>query len=1016
MIETQDLPALASALVQTARVPSATYRLQFNASFTFRAAARLVPYLHALGISDLYASPYLKARFGSPHGYDVADPNALNPELGTEQDYAELLAALAAREMGQVLDFVPNHMGIGDVRNTWWFDVLENGPSSLYASFFDIDWTPLKPDVQDRYKVVLPILGDQYGRVLEQGELRLSYRDGAFFLHCYDRLLPLEPKSWVSLLQQRLDELETELGSDSEALLELQSIITALTNLPPRAVLDPRRMRERNREKEIIKRRLARLTEDCPPVRAAIEATLRLYNGTPGDPRSFDRLDALLGEQAYRLAFWRVAAEEINYRRFFDINELAAIRVEDPRVFRQTHRLLLELVQRRALTGLRIDHPDGLLDPAGYFWRLQQHCYARLRLGAASPDGPERASMPDKEQALIERVQQLRAQDPASPALRPMYLVVEKVLVGDERLNASWPVHGTTGYDFLNVLNGIFVNRDHRAAFDALYARVIGGPVRFEDVANSAKKMVMLISLAAEVNQLGYQLKRIASRSRLYRDFTLNSLTFVIREIIASMPVYRTYVDPFTGALSDADRAVIEAAVVDARRRNPRTDPSIFDFVRRALLLELAEPEADEERAELLRFVGRFQQTSGPVMAKGVEDTAFYRYNRLVSLNEVGGNPGQFGTSVAAFHRFMLERARHWPASLSATSTHDTKRSEDVRARINVLSELPREWSAALTRWSRLNARKRTLVDGRPAPDRNDEYLLYQTLLGTWPLGPLDEAEPGAFTERIVAYMLKALKEAKVHTSWINANAPYEEAMRHFVEAILDRSGPNPFLDDFQALAAKVAQLGMFNSLSQTLLKLAAPGVPDLYQGTELWDFSLVDPDNRRPVDFARRIQALQTLQCPESERARLAEELLQTREDGRIKLYVIQQSLLLRRQCPELFQAGAYVPLRASGPARQHVCAFARVVGGQSVVAVAPVLVAGLLRGAATSPIGEAVWNDTWLRLPGGGTDTYRNCFTGELVQAGTRAGRAGLALKEVLARFPVALLERVEPRSAGG
>ena len=1028
----RQLRALVARLA-TPRVPTATYRLQFHAGFTFRDGRQLVPYLHALGVSDVYASPYLKARSGSPHGYDVADPNALNPELGTEEDYADLVAELSRHGMGHVADIVPNHMGIGDPGNFRWLDVLENGPASLYAKFFDIDWHPLKAEPRDRTRLVLPGLGDQYGKVLEDGQLALGYRDGAFWVQYFDQRFPLAPETYAHVLQPCLGQLEDTLGRRHEQALELASILYALGHLPPRAELEPAALEARNREKEIIKRRIRALHAAAPPFRQALHSTLDELNGREGSPESFDRLDALLDAQSYRLASWRVAAEEINYRRFFDIHELAAVRMEDPAVFQETHRLLLRLVREGKVSGLRIDHPDGLCDPAGYFWRLQRSCFAKVcaaRLGDERCPGGRAAgaNSATAERALEERLAVLfdreRARNPRSTLLRSFYVVAEKILSANEELPPDWPIHGTTGYEFLSVLNGLFVERNNERLFDAIYARFVRGTPSFRDLANSTKKMVMLISLASEVNGLGHHVKRIAGSNRRYRDFTLNSLTFVIREIIAALPVYRTYVDPESGAMSETDREHVGAAVAEAKRRNPRTDPSIFDFVRDTLLQSVPGGEAcgpnggdrarSSRRSALeegrLRFVARFQQTSGPVMAKGVEDTAFYLYNRLVSLNEVGGEPERFGVSLATFHRHNRARQRRWPSALLATSTHDTKRSEDVRARINVLSEMPREWRAALARWGGLNGRQKPLVDGRLAPSRNEEYLLYQTLLGAWPLEPMDDGQYATFRERIAAFVLKALKEAKVNTSWIHPNVAYEGAVQQFVRTVLDTSVPNPFLRDLQPLRERVAHFGAFNSLSQVALKIASPGVPDVYQGNELWDFSLVDPDNRRPVDFALRARLLESIRrviaSPEADLAGFAHELVANKEDGRVKLYVTYRGLVARREDPSLFARGTYIPLRAEGPKKRHVCAFARVADGRAVIVAAPVLVVGLTGGATIAPLGAEVWGDTWLRLPGTPGQTYRDLFTGESLRAARAGGKAAVPLADVFQHFPVALL----------
>jgi (1->4)-alpha-D-glucan 1-alpha-D-glucosylmutase len=953
--------------------PAATYRLQFHAGFAFEDARRLLPYLHQLGVSHIYASPYLRASTGSLHGYDVADPSSLNPELGTEADFDRLAADLQRFGMGQVVDIVPNHMGIGDRGNYRWLDVLENGPASIYASYFDINWRPSGGQLQDQLKLVVPTLGDQYGKVLENGELSIEYANGGFAIAYYDRRFPVAPDSYALLLDECLARVEEELGRRHEHVQELASILTAIRHLPPRRMIDAAAVEERNREKEIVKRRMDTLYGASPRLRAALGEVLTLVNGEPGQPSSFDRLDALLDDQSYRLAFWRVAAEEINYRRFFDINELAAVRMEDPNVFQDTHRLLLRLVREGKIQGLRIDHPDGLRDPARYFWRLQESCLAALG-----------------------------ARNGVPPAER-FYVVVEKILEANERLRSDWPVHGTTGYDFLNMLNGLFVARHNEQFFSTIYFRFLRqGVQHFKDLANSTKKMVMLISLASEVNELGYLLKDIAASDRRHRDFTLNSLTFVIREVIAALGVYRTYIDPETGAASDEDRIAVEQAVAEAKRRNPRTDPSIFDFVGERLLLPAArqshDGRVDGALDEGLSFVARFQQTTGPVMAKGTEDTAFYQFNRLVSLNEVGGDPDQFGRSLTAFHRHNAERARDWPASMMTSSTHDTKRGEDVRARINVLSELPREWRTALTRWTRLNGRKKISLQGRVAPDRNEEYLLYQTLLGAWPFGAINEQ----FYRRIDEFMLKALKEAKVHTSWITPNTEYEQAVLRFTRAILEPAEGNPFLDDFAQLQKKVAFFGIFNSLSQTVLKLGSPGVTDVYQGTELWDFSLVDPDNRRPVDFEIRRQHLAWIAERAGDRKKLARTLLETREDGRLKLYVTHRLLCRRRETPGLFVGGTYTPLRGN----QHVAAFARAFEGQSIVIAAPVQIATLTRGTLVPPVGSDVWRADRLPMPGEPGRTYRDLFTGRTLETRLDHDRVSLPLAAVFDSFPVAAL----------
>ncbi len=989
------------------RVPAATYRLQFNQGFTFRDARAAVPYLHALGVSDCYASPVLQARAGSSHGYDVCNHSRVNADLGGEAEFAAFAAALRERDMGLILDAVPNHMGIGDPGNAWWMDVLENGPSSRYAPFFDIDWHPVNPDLEN--KVLLPLLEDQYGRVLEAGRIRLVYEDGAFSLQYYQTRLPVAPCTYPAVLEHALGDLAASLGDGHDHLRELRSVLTALRYLPPRTERAPDKVVERHREKEVVKARLAALYAASPELRAAIDAAVRTFNGKAGEPRSFDLLDGLVERQAYRLAFWRVAAEEINYRRFFDVNELAAIRMELPEVFQATHQLLFRLLAEGKATGLRIDHPDGLRDPAGYFRQLQEQ-FIRARVGAHSPPGDE------QEQFIAEAVARLGA-GPAvddGAAVRPLYVVAEKILCEDEPLPADWAVDGTTGYDFLNGVNGVFVDREGRDAFDRIYRGFAGPSGDYTQLVNSAKKMTMLVSMASEINALAHQLDRIAERNRRCRDFTLNSLTFALREVIACLRVYRTYITA-DGAVSARDRQVIESAVEEAKRRNPRTAEAVFDFLQDALLLNTVQDFPEADRPRLVEWALKFQQMTGPIMAKSVEDTVFYTYNRLASLNEVGGAPDRFGVSATAFHRDNAERLERWPHAMLTTSTHDTKRSEDVRARLNVLSEMPGPWQAALARWGRLNSSKKTVVEDQPAPDRNDEYLLYQTLLGAWPVGPLDAGGMARFRGRIAEYMQKATREAKVHTSWINPNEEYDDAVRQFVSRLLPDAADDPFLNDLIAFQRRVAFFGCFNSLSQALLKLTSPGVPDLYQGSELWDFSLVDPDNRRPVDYRRRGEVLADLQARlaggDDERRRLADELLHDLGDGRIKLYLIHQALNFRRAHGDLFARGAYLPLEAAGAKRDHVCAFARCFGDEAVLVIAPRLVVRLAAGVERPPVGPEVWGKTQLLLPTAlAGRSFCNVFTGEALAPSDHDGSPGPLLASVLGRFPVALLQRCE------
>ncbi|MGE0278201.1 MAG: malto-oligosyltrehalose synthase [Nitrospiraceae bacterium] len=963
--------------VSTPREPIATYRVQFNQSFTFEHARRLISYWQGFGISDCYASSFLRAMPGSNHGYDVIDPAQLNPEIGTESEFAAFTHALQSAGMGLILDVVPNHMGIGKALNSWWRDVLENGPSSHYADVFDIDWHPMKRELEN--KVLLPILGDQYGTVLENQDIQITFTDGAFQLQYADHTLPLAPKSWIHVLEHDIERL-TNTGDPQ--VIELQSILTGLHHLPSQHERDPDRVAERYREKEVIKRRLAALVEQHADIHQFILENVRRFNGHKGRPDSFDLLDLMLNGQAYRLASWKVASEEINYRRFFDINELAAIRVEDPRVFEDVHRFVLSLVEKGQVTGLRIDHVDGLYDPGAYVRQLQTWAREHLTPPFADPN-------------------------------RPLFIVVEKILGFKEPLPVNWPVQGATGYGFLNLVNGLYVDRRHERQLTDIYQRFTRRRDSYDDLVYESKNLIMRMSMASELNVLGHQLNLLSERDRRSRDFTLNNLTDALREIIASFPVYRTYITEGDEPIMERDRAYIHMAVAQAKRRNPALSVQVFDFIR-SILLKQADARTDQDRADQLRFIMKFQQTTGPVTAKGIEDTAFYIYNRLVSLNEVGGTSDEFGVMPETFHDRMRDRHEHYPLSLSASSTHDTKRSEDVRARINVLSEFPARWKDCLARWSKWNRKYKSEVEGQPAPDRNDEYLLYQTLVGVWPLGRIGDEEYRTLTERVINYMRKAIYEAKVHTSWINPHQGYDEAVQTFIASVLDRHANNPFLSDFLPFQTDIAHYGLYNSLSQLLIKIAAPGVPDFYQGTELWDFSLVDPDNRRPVNYESRMQILneltQAVHAAGADRRQLVRRLLDDKTTGHIKFYVAMAGLECRRTHQRLFSAGRYATLEAGGEKEHHVFGFARVDEQNAALAVVPRLVGSLMPDSSAAPLGDKVWRDTWVALPDDmPAAAYRNVLTGQTVDSIPVQGRRRLLLAQLLSDCPVALLEAV-------
>ena len=983
------------------KIPLATYRLQFNHQYKFSDAKSIVSYLHELGISDCYTSPYFKAKKGSLHGYDILDHNALNPEIGTEEEYNEFIEELRKYGMGQVLDIVPNHMCIADDENVWWMDVLENGPSSIYADFFDIDWKPVKDELEN--KVLIPVLGDQYGRVLEKQELTLVFEEGVFFIHYFERKFPVAPISYRKILEYCIDELKKKMGSDHLHLQELLSIITALIHLPPRTEKDQEKIVERRREKEIIKKRLGDLFNESEEVRSFIEENLKIFNGDPEDPRSFDLLDDLLNEQVYRISHWQVATEEINYRRFFDINELGAIRVENPRVFEETHRLVLKLIREEKVTGLRVDHPDGLYNPAEYFYRLQRGCFIQFCL---------RAMEAEDEPVLREKIglsyDEKMSENLTSSLRMSFYIVGEKILTKSERMPEDWPIFSTTGYVFLNTVNGIFINMENVKAFDEIYTRFTRFKMNCQDLIHEKKKLIMQASMPSEINMLGYYLNRISEKNRNTRDFTLNSLTTAIVEVIAYFPVYRTYVTS-TG-VNERDRRYIEQAVSRAKRKNPTLSATLFDFLNDVLLLQYPKEFQETDKQEWLDFVMRFQQMTGPIMAKGVEDTAFYVYNRFVSLNEVGGNPEKFGTSLDTFHGMNIERKKFWPCAMIATSTHDTKRNEDVRARLDVLSEIPNEWRLLLQNWSRMNKKKKSVMEGERVPDRNEEYLLYQTLIGVWPLDPMNEGEHEIFKKRIKDYMIKAVREAKVNTSWISPNHSYEENLSAFIEGILSN---DPFIKDFERFQKRVSYFGMFNSLSQTLLKVTSPGIPDFYQGTEIWDFSLVDPDNRRPVAYDIRKRMLnelkQEIERSGSDLRAFAKRLMENWVKGTIKLYVIFRSLNYRKENAQLFWDGNYIPLESEGNLKDHVCAFARKSEGKVVLVVVPRFLTRILKGSNEIPLGQEIWGNSRILIPEEiSAKKFINIFTGEMIAETKQDGRRGLTLGEIFSNFPVALLER--------
>ena len=943
--------------LRQAVIPRATYRFQLHGEFTFRDATRLIPYLARLGVSHVYCSPYLRARPGSKHGYDIIDHDALNPEIGSWEDFQAFAAELERHGMMQLADIVPNHMGVLAADNAWWQDLLENGPASVAAGFFDIDWHPPEPGLANR--VLLPVLGEHYGVELAAGKLQLQFEPerGAFAVHYYVHRLPIDPGEYPRILGAAVKSLEARGDGLAHQAQALRSIVEAFSRLPRRDETSRARIDARNLEKEVAKGRLASLARSNGAVAHAIEDAVSAMNGRPDEPSSFDALHELLEAQAYRAAFWRVASDEINYRRFFDVNDLAAIRQENPAVFEATHRFVIRLVNEGYVHGLRIDHPDGVYDPRAYFRNLVEACG------------------------------------------KPPYVAIEKIVAPYENMPVEWTVHGTTGYRFANVVNGLFVDASAEARISRIYHAFIEDGTPYPEITRRARRLILQTSLASELTTLTSRLARIARAERSTRDFTFNTLRAGLTEVLANFPVYRTYIDE---QVRPDDRKYIEWAVTAARNESRAADASVFDFIHDVLTCDL--PARSPTLAEEVRhFARKFQQVSAPVMAKGVEDTAFYRYNRLASLNDVGGDPDEFGFPPGRFHRASANRARHWPHTMLATSTHDNKRSEDVRSRIDVLTEMPAGWRLQLRKWSRMNEAHRAPADDMMAPSRNDEYLLYQVLLGSFPPGQPRGKELEAYVERIVAYMHKACREAKVRTSWARINEPYERAVEGFVRAILAERPGNEFLEDFRHACIRVTWLGFLNSISMMAVKYTSPGVPDCYQGNETWDFSLVDPDNRRPVDYERRSSMLGELErfgerAPDS----VISEIFHKLHDGRAKLYVTWRLLQLRRAREALFREGGYTALRVTGEKSRHAVAFARRRGKEAAVTIAPRLMHGLGVEPGALPVG-ALWGDARVELPfleeG---DVVRDAITGREL----RVTQGGLALADVLALASVAIL----------
>jgi (1->4)-alpha-D-glucan 1-alpha-D-glucosylmutase len=925
-------------------IPRATYRLQLHKGFDFKAATECVPYLAQLGASHAYLSPYLKARAGSMHGYDIVDHSQLNPELGDDAAFLQLSQALKAHSLGHILDFVPNHMGVGGADNPWWLDVLEWGPDALHAGWFDIDWDPDRRYLHN--KILVPFLGDQYGIELERGMLRLRFdeSEGSFAVWAYDtHKLPIWPPHYARIL------------NDGDPKLE--RLADAFDWLPNWHQQMPQHATE-------LKSRLAALARDHADAREAVQRAVQRFEGKPDQGGSWQALDALIADQRWRIAHFRVAADDINYRRFFNINDLAGLRMELPEVFDQVHMRVLRWVKDGVIDGLRIDHIDGLYDPKGYLRRLQRRLSARH----------------------------------AAPGF---YLVVEKILAAHEPLREDWPIDGTTGYDFLNQVLALLIDPTAQGDFDRCYLQFAGGPPRFADIVRQAKLHIMENEMSSELNVLARDMGRLARQNPRTADFTRNLLRRAIKELIACFPVYRTYVDE-TGELDSADQRDLSWAFAQARRNEAELDPSVFNFLEQVLTGALLQrSRSGFSYQSLLRCAMHLQQYSGPVMAKGVEDTAFYRYNRFIALNEVGGDPDRFGATVAAFHKINQARAQHWPHAMLATATHDTKRGEDTRARLAALSEFAGEWIQQLPVWSRVLRGPAIADEASLKPDRNDEYLLLQLLLGTWPCELLttDARDPSlleGYAQRIRATLVKSMRESRLHTGWAFPNSEYEEAMLGMIEAALTGSRASAFLGSFVPFVRKVADCGVDKSLIQTVMKLTCPGVPDLYNGSELWDLSMVDPDNRRPVDYALRTRLLHHIdERLAADRARGMSELRCEWYDGGIKLSTIATLLRHRRDHEQLYSEGDYQGLPASGARADDLCAYARNRNGDKL------LVAAVRR--AHRADGSKDWEDTLLPLPEPWRKSaWRELLTGRQIALGDEFVRPA----ELFGQLPVVVL----------
>ena len=917
------------------RIPTATYRIQFYSQFNFVQAQEIVAYLADLGISDLYASPIFQASKGSTHGYDVVDPTILNPELGTEADFNKLIDEIHQHQMGWLQDIVPNHMAY-DSQNLWLMDILENGKDSEFFDFFDINWNQPYEEMNER--VLAPLLGDFYGNSLERGEIKLDYNEKGLSVNYFDLELPVRIESYITFITHNLGKLAREIGRQHPDFIKFLGILYLLKNIP-----EETKGKERYDQINFVKSLIWETYNQNPLVEKFIQNNLKEFNGEVDNPESFNLLDKLLYEQFYRLSSWKVGAEEINYRRFFTVNELISVKVEDLKVFNKTHELISRLVAENKFTGVRIDHIDGLYDPVEYLTRLRE------KLGNA-------------------------------------YITVEKILELTEDLPQNWQIQGTSGYEFLNYVNGIFCNPENEREFSNIYTHFTGLNANYKDLVYEKKSLILSKNLGGDLENLTQILKRISSHTREGSDFTIYGLRQALFQVLVLFPVYRTYID--ANGVTEVDREYVKETIKAAKKKAPLLINE-FSFIQKVLLLEYEDFRSKTQKEEWLHFVMRSQQLTGPLMAKGVEDTLLYVYNRLLSLNEVGGNPSHFGIELSLFHQFNQNKVKNWQQGMNTTATHDTKRGEDIRARLNVLSEIPQEWSQQVNQWREINQAYKQ----NGSPDANDEYFFYQTLLGVF---PFEEGDLANLPNRIKDYILKAVREAKVHTAWLRPDEEYEQAFFSFIDRILETK-ESDFWQQFRPFQKQIAEYGIYNSLAQVLIKSTAPGVPDLYQGAELWELSLVDPDNRRPVDYQQRIEFLEDIKAKnELDILQLIKELIEAKENGKIKLFLTHQLLQARKEYSEIFSNGDYQPIEVTGKYQNHLVAFARNYGDKTIVAIAPRFLTGIIK-PGQLPLGIEVWSDTSLKL------AHKNWHN--LIDRQTIVDE-NLAVGEILQNFPVALL----------